>query len=100
KQVEKEYYVQVDGIISQDALELLKTGVDIKVEGEKYTSLPCKAYILNNPPSLPQRSKKIRDERHGPTSWVSITITEGKFRQVGKMTAAVGNPQFGFVGCA
>jgi len=100
KQVEKEYYVQVDGIISPDALELLKTGVDIKVEGEKYTSLPCKAYILNNPPSLPQRSKKIRDERHGPTSWVSITKTEEKFRQVGKMTAAVGNPQFGFVGCA
>ena len=38
KQVEKEYYVQVDGIISPDALELLKTGVDIKVEGEKYTN--------------------------------------------------------------
>jgi len=38
------------------------------------------------------RSQKIRDERHGPTSWVSIIITEGKFRQVRKMTAAVGFP--------
>lgn len=97
KQVEKEYYVQVDGIISPDALELLKTGVDIKVEGKKYTSLPCNAFILNTLPSLPQRSKKIRDERHGPTSWVSITITEGKFRQVRKMTAAVGYPTFRLV---
>jgi len=92
KKVEKEYYVQVDGNITQDALELLRAGVEIMIEGQKYTSLPCKAVIFNNPPSLPQRSKKIRDERHGPTSWVSITLTEGKFRQVRKMTAAVGFP--------
>ena len=38
------------------------------------------------------RSQKIRDERHAPTSWVAITIREGKFRQVRKMTAAVGFP--------
>ena len=43
-------------------------------------------------PNFPTRSMKIRDERHGPTSWVSITLTEGKFRQVRKMTAAVGFP--------
>jgi 23S rRNA pseudouridine2457 synthase len=43
-------------------------------------------------PELPPRAKKIRDERHGPTSWVSITLNEGKFRQVRKMTAAVGFP--------
>jgi 23S rRNA pseudouridine2457 synthase len=36
--------------------------------------------------------RRIRDERHGPTSWVSITLTEGKFRQVRKMTSAVGFP--------
>ena len=39
-----------------------------------------------------ERAKKIRDERHGPTSWISITLTEGKFRQVKKMTAVVGFP--------
>jgi 23S rRNA pseudouridine2457 synthase len=38
------------------------------------------------------RLQKIRDERHGPTSWVSITLKEGKFRQVRKMTSAVGFP--------
>jgi len=38
------------------------------------------------------RSQKIRDDRHGPTSWVAIVIREGKFRQVRKMTAAVGFP--------
>ena len=47
---------------------------------------------LREEPALPQRKKKIRDARHGPTSWLSITITEGKFRQVRKMTSAVGFP--------
>ena len=41
---------------------------------------------------LPPRAKKIRDARHGPTSWISITITEGKYRQIRKMTSAVGFP--------
>ena len=43
-------------------------------------------------PSFPERPRKIRDSRHWPTSWISITLTEGKFRQVRKMTAAVGFP--------
>ena len=43
-------------------------------------------------PDFGARGKKIRDERHGPTSWASITVNEGKFRQVRKMTAAVGFP--------
>jgi 23S rRNA pseudouridine2457 synthase len=43
-------------------------------------------------PKFPLRSMKIRDDRHGPTSWVAIIIREGKFRQVRKMTAAVGLP--------
>jgi 23S rRNA pseudouridine2457 synthase len=43
-------------------------------------------------PNFPLRSMKIRDDRHGPTSWIAIIIREGKFRQVRKMTAAVGLP--------
>jgi 23S rRNA pseudouridine2457 synthase len=43
-------------------------------------------------PDFPERGKNIRDDRHGKTSWISMTITEGKFRQVRKMTAAVGFP--------
>jgi 23S rRNA pseudouridine2457 synthase len=92
RKVEKEYYVQVDGVITEAAIEELKKGVEIGVRDKKYITLPCEARILYPKPNFPQRSKKVRDERHGPTSWLSITITEGKFRQVRKMTAAVGFP--------
>lgn len=88
---EKEYFVQVDGIITQKEIELLKNGVEIGFEGKKYTTKPGKAFLIDDP-QFPLRSQKIRDERHGPTSWISIIITEGKFRQVRKMTAAVGFP--------
>lgn len=92
KKVEKEYYVQVDGLINQEAIEQLKRGVSIGFKGTKYTTLPCKSRILQDAPDFPLRGKKIRDERHGPTSWLSVTVTEGKFRQVRKMTSAVGFP--------
>jgi len=91
--VEKEYHVQVDGIITPEAIDVLKNGVIITVDGADYTSKPCKVSAIEKDASLlPLRSKKIRDERHGPTSWVSITLREGKFRQVRKMTAAVSFP--------
>ncbi|MBD3582821.1 pseudouridine synthase [Flavobacterium selenitireducens] len=89
KQLEKEYFAQVDGIIDQSAVNLLENGVEIGVKGTKYVTKNCKARLIETP-DLPHR--KIRDERHGPTSWVSLTLTEGKFRQVRKMTAAVGFP--------
>lgn len=92
KKVEKEYYVQLDGLITEAALSQLINGVEIGFHGKKYMTLPCKAVILKREPIFPERAKKIRDERHGPTSWVSIIITEGKYRQVRKMTAAVGFP--------
>lgn len=92
KKVEKEYYVQVDGEITEDAIEQLQNGVEIGFEGVKYWTLPCKAFKLEEDPGFHTRKQKIRDARHGPTSWVSITITEGKFRQVRKMSAAVGFP--------
>jgi 23S rRNA pseudouridine2457 synthase len=88
---EKEYYVQVDGIITQEAIEKLKIGVEIGFDGKKYITKPGKAFLIDDP-KFPLRSQKIRDERHGPTSWVSILIREGKFRQVRKMTAAAGFP--------
>jgi len=90
--VEKEYYVQVDGIIDHEAVEKLQQGVLIGINGEQYKTLPCKAKKVQTVPNFPERSKKIRDDRHGPTSWASITVTEGKFRQIKKMTAAVGFP--------
>ena len=92
KKVDKEYYVQVDGIITQEAIEKLKIGVEIGFDGQKYTTKPYHAFIVNEVPDFGIRAKKIRDERHGPTTWASITVNEGKFRQVRKMTAAVGFP--------
>jgi 23S rRNA pseudouridine2457 synthase len=92
KKVDKEYYVQVDGIITLEAIEKLQNGVEIGFEGTKYTTKPCKAFLVSEIPNFGERGKKIRDERHGPTSWASITVNEGKFRQVRKMTAAVGFP--------
>lgn len=92
KKVEKEYYVQVDGIIHQEAIEQLMNRVEIGFNGKKYLTKKCQAKILTTEPIFGERGKNIRDSRHGPTSWLSITLNEGKFRQVRKMTAAVGFP--------
>ena len=92
KKVDKEYYVQVDGIITQEAIDKIQSGVEIGFKGSKYKTKPCKAFLVSEIPNFGERGKKIRDERHGPTSWVSITLNEGKFRQVRKMTSAVGFP--------
>ena len=89
---EKEYFAMVDGIIDEQAILALKQGVEIGFKGKRYITKPCEAHILEAFPDFPDRSKKIRDERHGPVSWISITLTEGKFRQVRKMTAAAGFP--------
>eukprot|EP00919_Chromeraceae_sp_WS-2016_P004657 GHVR01011063.1.p1 GENE.GHVR01011063.1~~GHVR01011063.1.p1 ORF type:complete len:223 (-),score=3.03 GHVR01011063.1:360-1028(-) len=90
KGIEKEYYVQVDGAITVEVMSQLQNGVEIGINGTKYITLPCKAFKLDGEPQLPIRSRKIRDPRHGPTSWISITLFEGKNRQIRKMTAAVG----------
>jgi 23S rRNA pseudouridine2457 synthase len=92
KGIEKEYYVQVDGVITTKATSLLENGVEISVNGGHYLTLPCKTFKLECEPKLPTRGRKIRDPKHGPTSWISITLCEGKNRQIRKMTAAVGFP--------
>ena len=90
KGIEKEYYVQVVGVITATAISLLQNGVEIGINGTTYLTLPCKAVKLDCEPQLPTRGRKIRDPRHGPTSWISITLCEGKNRQIRKMTSAVG----------
>lgn len=90
--IEKEYYVQVDGEITELAIRQLQQGVTIGFKGISYLTKACRAFKLEQSPDFAERTKKIRDSRHGPTSWVSITINEGKFRQVRKMTSAVGFP--------
>ena len=92
RKVEKEYYAQLDGCIGEKELEELRQGVEIGVHGKRMITSPCRVFPLPSAPSFPERTRKIRDSRHGPTSWISITLTEGKFRQIRKMTAAVGFP--------
>lgn len=88
--IEKEYHVMVDGMITPDLILELKKGVNISVNGQPYKTKPCKAAILQDTSHINERF--VRDEKHGPTSWLSITISEGKFRQVRKMTAKIGLP--------
>ena len=90
--IEKEYIAQLDGIITLDAIEQLKTGMTIGIFGKDYLTKHCTATILTEEPILPDAHPLLRIGRHRPTSWISITILEGKFRQIRKMTAAVGFP--------
>lgn len=89
---EKEYYVQVDGIIDDSALRKIEEGVTITVNKTSYITKPCKAFHVHSFPDYPLAERTVRDERHGQTSWLGIILREGKFRQVRKMTAAVGFP--------
>jgi len=84
---ERAYYVQVEGVPSKDALEKLRKGVIIK-EGK---TLPAKAKLIDDP-GFPERIPPIRVRKTIPTSWISLSLVEGKNRQVRKMTAAVGLP--------
>jgi len=97
--VEKEYWCQLDGVITEDARkELAAGGFEISIQsgggGELWRPSPCRVVVLEDEQieTLPPRRKKVRDDRHGPTSWVSVTIKEGKNRQVRRMTAAIGYP--------
>ena len=92
RKIEKEYYAQLDGLITDEAIKKLQNGVKIGIRDVKYQTKPCKVAKLVTDPGFAPRTRKIRDDRHGPTCWVSITITEGKYRQVRKMTAAAGFP--------
>ncbi len=93
KAVEKEYLVQVDGQITEEAIWKMKSGVDIRLDtGAWYRTLPIEAEALDVPPELPVRARNVRSDRHGPSSWIRLVLTEGKFRQIRKMTAAVGYP--------
>lgn len=89
---ERTYCVQVEGIITQDALKQLEQGVTIAINGKKHVTLPAVAQEWKGAPKVPERNPPIRYRKEIPTSWIGLTITEGKNRQVRRMTAAVGFP--------
>ena len=89
---EREYWVQVEGIISQEAVMQLEQGVEINVNGKLYKTKRCRISIFNEEPFLPERNPPIRFRKNITTSWIKMILTEGKNRQVRKMTAKVGFP--------
>jgi 23S rRNA pseudouridine2457 synthase len=80
--------VQVEGIADTAALARLQAPLDL---GD-FVTKPCKAVRIAEPAWLWPRNPPIRERRDQPTSWLAITLTEGKNRQVRRMTAAVGLP--------
>jgi 23S rRNA pseudouridine2457 synthase len=89
---QRTYLAQVDGQVTPVAIEKLCSGVIITVDGKPHYTLPAKAVLLNQAPDLPERTPPVRFRKSIPTSWIELTLHEGKNRQVRKMTASVGFP--------
>ncbi|AFY71743.1 pseudouridine synthase Rsu [Thalassoporum mexicanum PCC 7367] len=82
------YLVQVERIPDSEAIAQLEQGIKIK----NYRTKPTQIKLLSQSPDLPPRNPPIRHRLNVPTAWLEITLTEGKNRQVRRMTAAVGFP--------
>jgi 23S rRNA pseudouridine2457 synthase len=85
---ERTYWVQVERVPSFDAIQQLERGLKI----QDYKTLPCRAAILDPQPKVPPRTPPIRFRKNVPDVWLEIILTEGKNRQVRRMTAAIGHP--------
>ncbi len=86
------YWAQVERIPNEATLDHLRAGVKLSIDGKPYTTRPALVELLPGEPDLPPRPVPIRYRINVPTAWLALTITDGKNRQVRRMTAAVGFP--------
>lgn len=89
---ERTYLVQVEGSPSEQALQQLRHGVDIRIKKRVYRTRSAKVQLRAAEPALPERHPPVRYRKTVPDAWLSLTLTEGKNRQVRRMCAAVGYP--------
>lgn len=82
------YWAQVERVPTREAIEQLQRGVAVRGEQTR----PCRAWMLDPQPSLPERIPPVRFRKTVPSCWMALELTEGKNRQVRKMTAAIGFP--------
>eukprot|EP01035_Chromulina_nebulosa_P054545 gene54545-74722_t len=83
------YLIQAEKIMTEEKLAQLRNGVSIGIKGTQYATQPCEVEVVGKPGNLFSRLQEFKD--YLPQTWVSITLTEGKFHQLRKMFAVVGH---------
>jgi 23S rRNA pseudouridine2457 synthase len=89
---EREYWVQVEGIMTKEAVMQMQQGLQLNIKGHIEQTKPCVVHIFKIAPEVEERVPPVRYRASIPTSWIKIILKEGKNRQVRKMTAKVGFP--------
>jgi 23S rRNA pseudouridine2457 synthase len=87
----KKYFVQVEGDVKEKTLQQLAKGIELRINKKTFLTKPALIKKISEP-NLPPRNPPIRFRKEIKTSWVEISITEGKKRQIRKMFAAINYP--------